>query len=1576
MAFYQLEDKPHPKSTPPSNPWEAVVRKNFTKLVNVMDPTLFLDEIFSKRLITRAQYQTISAFRTPAAKSRYLLFDCLIIKPEQDFWSFLEVLKETDGCKHLVDLMSRVGLVSAPPPLPPLQGSRAVEPLGSSDLWEVHVRPKFSDIVKQLRPCRIIDSLYQEEVISYPEYQEINALPIQQEQARFLLMNCLFSKSADCFHTFIKIIKKTEECKLIEQLMIGDQQLSTASQALETVKGSSARWIGIFIDRSYKETLSSYIQHMKTVADDDLGAAIRFYYIGETPPDSDRLLESNDHAVALLGPKKVDMLLRGITESKLKEDGAVLLEIFSTYCDVDPKNIRIKESKPTNSVAVILEMPVKAVLSLMSLFGNSRKQFQLAEKLREAFPDLTSVLFYLGSAPSLKLPVERMPRDQTTESIIQKEDLFELNTGLMDAIETCSNIIEALLDAGASPDAKKLAVLSNEGSESIVAPYSLLTCTSSALHFCCYFENEIATKLLLGKGAKVDVRNSRGETPLMVAAMKENPSSAQALIKAGANVHCAVEGSDFFYLRFMSSLPMKYLTAFDVSCLSGKLSAARLLLPYFKEALRKQENHLVTLLGLCYLAGNSEIVELLSEGGLQTSTQEALMSLCLVFKDNWVAIIHMIIRLSNAKINSNMNLKDTRILEAILQNEFKSKSSEVVMGLVSVGADLEVFDDRGRTLYLFCCQYGSLRSVELLLAAGCRATVHDKMGKGSFDMAFDGSNLEVVQWLLDQKENVNKQDNNGRTPLFRAVEKSDSRFVSALIAAGADLEVVDCDGMTAFLYCCWKGSVANLEVLVNAGCQTTVTDKNGWGSLHVASDGNNLEVTQWLIDRKENVNKQDNFDKTPLNLAVEKGHFPVALTLVSAGADLLALDKILQNCFHKIAMWWWKESSADMARLSIATTSSTSVFLEDKFLKTPIDRAFGKIRKLYNDFKANTSFSRLHSIECSSSPQMIVCVAGSLQAGKSSLVNSLTRLSQEKKAIKFSGEAVYHGLQLGVGVSIISSSNNTLFYEIGDCNKGGHRIFSTNYVGVDVVLVVLDMTEEKTDGTLMKTAVDGLLLIRNASYDMSERKPAVILVGNVKSKDDSQMMSVESKLKNLAAKLSRHYQSYFKVLPRVFALQCINPKLQEMNELSSLLSSHKKSIGQEVLRKIPPVVDGLLSKLLADIHKEDGFLFSPSILEGLFCSNMKNVDSEAASLISKYLKRMGQIVMADGHHVMSPHYLYQLLIAPFTLVQLRGGKARTKEIEAILSAFHQTRQTRDAFLALETGEVMEILRSLDICHQIKGYPDVFRFPSLVEEMKEDDGWNPDNSMLVYCGRRFQGHNETVDVINPNTMPTFQNIISASVDGDADLWKGGISLSKRYDGLRVEGMVESRKNGKFIDIITRGPEDSEGECLKLSEELQKILMSVLDEKSPGTTIDRLFISLKDLKRHSIPFAYSEMSLGEAIEKQGQVSCHVETSREGRLIRESVRDLLYVSDDHIIRVSCNTRQIICLLLEEDNSWLKVAQHLGFSTEEQISMRGSNSAMKMLRSWSKSLKANVSTFYIALVASGRSDVISQCN
>ena len=299
---------------------------------------------------------------------------------------------------------------------------------------------------------------------------------------------------------------------------------------------------------------------------------------------------------------------------------------------------------------------------------------------------------------------------------------------------------------------------------------------------------------------------------------------------------------------------------------------------------------------------------------------------------------------------------------------------------------------------------------------------------------------------------------------------------------------------------------------------------------------------------------------------------------------------------------------------------------------------------------------------------------------------------------------------------------------------------------------------------------------------------------------------------------------------------------------------------------------------------------------------------------------------------------------PVRLEGVDDGVVKAERVEHAIRQFNNNQ----SFFSIEV--LMELLCSLEICYPVPNEENFYRFPALIVERRRNEFWKADAKMIVYVGRRLECHDET-DIIVPGTIPFLQTRSVCRLDPSPLIWKDGMVLDKKIDDVTIEGLVELNEATKAIDVVARGPVDSEAECLGFLNEMLNIVQEVLDDRSPGTMTGHNFClstsALKNLVEH--PPAHKPSLIENATSNDSPVSTKVKTKK----YTDTLRELLVVPTTHYCMLPRKVKAGLQKTLSKESTRV-IGKELGLKASDVVACRDFHS---VLRLWDQRLNALVS-------------------
>jgi uncharacterized protein len=445
-----------------------------------------------------------------------------------------------------------------------------------------------------------------------------------------------------------------------------------------------------------------------------------------------------------------------------------------------------------------------------------------------------------------------------------------------------------------------------------------------ALQYAINWPDIALLKLLLDKGANVNLTDKGGNTALTDAARRGGPEYAaitKLLIERGADVHANGDSAIIDAAR------------------EAQPDIVRLLLSKGAPAnVRDPDRKNNTVLMEAASGSSVENVQLLIEAG--------------------------------ADIQATNDEGQTAFMKAVRLDHRISPAQRlpIIELLLSKGSDINQKDKQGKTpLLLSVDQYmnesGGYKShpevVKYLLDHGANVQSANERGDTALMITVDAWQppIEIPRLLIDRGINLNAQNKQGTTALMIAIGDGKLDLVNLILNKGADLNIKNVSGETALDTAVANGRVEIAKLLLARGARSTRTYANEVeltkatidAALLRSASATNLKEVRQQIEAGANLNARSKRGQTPLMLAVENsyGRLEVVQLLIDRGADVNLVDED-GNSAVMIA----SEGNLSEA-VTLLLASKAVVYLKNKNRQTALHiAAAGLRRKIVADLLA------------------------------------------------------------------------------------------------------------------------------------------------------------------------------------------------------------------------------------------------------------------------------------------------------------------------------------------------------------------------------------------------------------------------------------------------------------------------------------------------------------------------------------------------------------------------------------------------------------------------------------------------
>src|SRR5215471_13343367 len=241
---------------------------------------------------------------------------------------------------------------------------------------------------------------------------------------------------------------------------------------------------------------------------------------------------------------------------------------------------------------------------------------------------------------------------------------------------------------------------------------------------------------------------------------------------------------------------------------------------------------------------------------------------------------------------------------AALADAAERRDKAAVRSLLQTGNDVNAAQVDGTTALHWGAYNDDAETVALLLQAKANVNAVNRYGVPPIAQACTNGSATIVKQLLEAGADANATMKGGETALMLAARSGNVETVKALLARGAKHDARERHGQTALMWAAAEGNTDVVRTLMNAGADIKTTLDSGFTAFFLAVREGRLETVRAFLAAGIDVNaplpRPENGPRTagggsyikgvdrgtsPLLLAVQNGHFDLAVALLDAGAN-------------------------------------------------------------------------------------------------------------------------------------------------------------------------------------------------------------------------------------------------------------------------------------------------------------------------------------------------------------------------------------------------------------------------------------------------------------------------------------------------------------------------------------------------------------------------------------------------------------------------------------------------------------------------------------------------------------------
>ncbi|KAL6592537.1 ankyrin repeat-containing domain protein [Neocallimastix sp. 'constans'] len=363
--------------------------------------------------------------------------------------------------------------------------------------------------------------------------------------------------------------------------------------------------------------------------------------------------------------------------------------------------------------------------------------------------------------------------------------------------------------------------------------------------------NENLVKYLIEEGAAIVIKNTHGETALLIACRDRNEKKGTDIYEVIDVINSSEKELPFFF-------------------------GNRKTWTYRKEGrnipLEIYKNGFLTPNRLNFIIENCSDILCISSSLLK-----------ILIKNNEIQLLNIIFE--------NFKFYDNDFIQRLLYY-YRNKTSISVTDLNRIMSNhqyrifsnysVENFQD----YFVSVCEYGNVNLIKYLIEHGADVNEKNESLEIPLCCACLEGNEKVAKYLIERGADIKVVDILGDSPLFMACKGGNENLVKYLIELGADINKESYSKDTPLFYACASGNDNLVKYLVEQGADITLEDFLGITALFVACEKGNEAIVKYLIEQGADINKENKWAETPLFVACEKGNEAIVNYLIEQGANI------------------------------------------------------------------------------------------------------------------------------------------------------------------------------------------------------------------------------------------------------------------------------------------------------------------------------------------------------------------------------------------------------------------------------------------------------------------------------------------------------------------------------------------------------------------------------------------------------------------------------------------------------------------------------------------------------------------
>ena len=351
--------------------------------------------------------------------------------------------------------------------------------------------------------------------------------------------------------------------------------------------------------------------------------------------------------------------------------------------------------------------------------------------------------------------------------------------------------------------------------------------------------------MLSNEKIDINLQDTFGETPLIIAVEDGNENIIKLLLEHGADIHQTNQNHETALMTALSIDNINIIKLFFDHGKSINLEHGK--------SINLENTYGYTPLMLAVSNGNEEAIKLLLDNGADINqlNQNGMTPLMLaVSNDNEEAMEMLLER--GADINQPNQNGETPLMLAV-----SNDNEEAIQLLLDNGANINQTNQNGMTPLMLAVSNGNEEAIKLLLDNGANIHQTNQNGMTALMMALSHGNINIIKLFFDHGKSINLEHGKsinlenayGETPLMLAVSNGNEEAIPLLLDNGADINQLNQNGMTPLMLAVVNDKEEAMKLLLDNGADINQLNNTGMTALMMAASRGHEKATKLLLDK-------------------------------------------------------------------------------------------------------------------------------------------------------------------------------------------------------------------------------------------------------------------------------------------------------------------------------------------------------------------------------------------------------------------------------------------------------------------------------------------------------------------------------------------------------------------------------------------------------------------------------------------------------------------------------------------------------------------------------------------------------